>query len=104
MSQKLTICETLSLKEGKMYNISHNLNMMYLKFCLFKFQMMEFHFKECNLYVFSSVPPEFEIKSAQSSVRRGSSQTLQCQAIGDGPMSIEWQREGIRFPSPLQPR
>ncbi|XP_021925400.1 Down syndrome cell adhesion molecule-like protein Dscam2 isoform X4 [Zootermopsis nevadensis] len=50
------------------------------------------------------VPPEFETKSAQSSVRRGSSQTLQCQAVGDGPMSIEWQREGIRFPSPLQPR
>ncbi|XP_069693341.1 cell adhesion molecule Dscam2-like isoform X2 [Periplaneta americana] len=50
------------------------------------------------------VPPEFEVRSAQSSVRRGSSQTLQCQAIGDGPMSIEWQREGMRFPTPLQPR
>jgi hypothetical protein len=65
---------------------------------------MEFNLRRTNIHLSSPVPPEFEVKSAESSVRRGSSQTLQCQAIGDGPMSIEWQREGIRFPAPLQPR
>jgi hypothetical protein len=65
---------------------------------------MECYLKGSNILPSSPVPPEFEVKSAQSSVRRGSSQTLQCQAIGDGPMNIEWQREGIRFPAPLQPR
>ncbi|XP_054281239.1 cell adhesion molecule Dscam2-like [Macrosteles quadrilineatus] len=39
-------------------------------------------------------PPEFEVKSAQASVRRGASQTLECQAQGDQPMSITWHREG----------
>jgi hypothetical protein len=65
---------------------------------------MVLYLKRTNIHPFSPVPPEFEVKSTQSSVRRGSSQTLQCQAMGDGPMSIEWQREGIRFPAPLQPR
>ncbi|XP_066995296.2 cell adhesion molecule Dscam2 [Anabrus simplex] len=50
------------------------------------------------------IPPEFEVKSAQASVRRGDSQTLQCQAQGDSPMSIEWQREGSRPPAQLNPR
>nr|CAD7589389.1 unnamed protein product [Timema genevievae] len=50
------------------------------------------------------VPPMFEVKSTQSTVRRGASQTLQCQAHGDGPMSIVWQREDMRLPAQLKPR
>ncbi|KAK3930875.1 Down syndrome cell adhesion molecule-like protein Dscam2 [Frankliniella fusca] len=40
------------------------------------------------------IPPEFEVKSAQVSVRRGAPQTLSCQVLGDGPMTVSWQREG----------
>ncbi|RZF37300.1 hypothetical protein LSTR_LSTR005632 [Laodelphax striatellus] len=40
------------------------------------------------------IAPEFEVKSAQASVRRGSSQTLVCQAIGDLPMGINWHADG----------
>nr|CAD7193822.1 unnamed protein product [Timema douglasi] len=50
------------------------------------------------------VPPMFEVKSTQATVRRGASQTLQCQAHGDGPMSIVWQREDMRLPAQLKPR
>lgn len=41
-----------------------------------------------------AVPPEFEVKSAQVSVRRGAPQTLSCQVLGDGPMAVVWQRDG----------
>ncbi|XP_052129244.1 cell adhesion molecule Dscam2-like isoform X4 [Frankliniella occidentalis] len=40
------------------------------------------------------IPPEFEVKSAQVSVRRGAPQTLSCQVLGDGPMTVSWQRDG----------
>ncbi|KAJ1530753.1 hypothetical protein ONE63_005607 [Megalurothrips usitatus] len=40
------------------------------------------------------IPPEFEVKSAQVSVRRGAPQTLSCQVVGDGPMTVSWQRDG----------
>ncbi|XP_059489075.1 cell adhesion molecule Dscam2-like isoform X3 [Neocloeon triangulifer] len=50
------------------------------------------------------VPPEFEVKSSQTSVRRGAGVTLRCEPKGDGPMSIVWQREGGRVISPADPR
>ncbi|XP_075218306.1 cell adhesion molecule Dscam2-like [Lycorma delicatula] len=50
------------------------------------------------------IPPEFEVKSAQVSVRRGLSQTLKCQAAGDQPMSITWQRNGSQTPVQFNPR
>ncbi|XP_047103802.1 Down syndrome cell adhesion molecule-like protein Dscam2 [Schistocerca piceifrons] len=50
------------------------------------------------------IPPQFEVRSAQASIRKGASQILQCEARGDTPMTIEWLREGIRLPAHLNPR
>ncbi|XP_065334191.1 cell adhesion molecule Dscam2-like isoform X1 [Cloeon dipterum] len=50
------------------------------------------------------VPPEFEVKSSQTSVRRGAGVTLRCEPKGDAPMSIVWQRDGGRVISPADPR
>ena len=45
-----------------------------------------------------AVPPVFEVKSAQVSVRRGSPQTLSCLVLGDGPMTVAWQRDATYPP------
>ncbi|KAF4532567.1 hypothetical protein B566_EDAN008491 [Ephemera danica] len=50
------------------------------------------------------VPPEFEVKSSQTSVRRGSPVTLKCQARGDAPMNIAWQRDSGNSISQADPR
>jgi len=39
------------------------------------------------------LPPDLELKSSQTMVRRGSPQTLECQALGDMPITITWQRD-----------
>lgn len=46
------------------------------------------------MFVLCSDPPEYEVKSAQASVRRGASQTLECEVHGDQPIGIVWHREG----------
>lgn len=46
------------------------------------------------MFLLCSDPPEYEVKSAQASVRRGASQTLECEVHGDQPIGIVWHREG----------
>lgn len=47
------------------------------------------------------------MKSAQVSVRRGAPQTLSCQVLGDGPMTVAWQRpagDAVHPPLHVNPR
>ncbi|KAG8228351.1 hypothetical protein J437_LFUL006802, partial [Ladona fulva] len=50
------------------------------------------------------VPPEFEVKSAHASVRRGAPEALTCEARGDAPMSIAWLKDGGRMLPHAEPR
>ncbi|XP_046406414.1 Down syndrome cell adhesion molecule-like protein Dscam2 [Ischnura elegans] len=50
------------------------------------------------------VPPEFEVKSAHASVRRGAPEALTCEARGDAPMSIAWLKDGGRMLAHAEPR
>lgn len=52
------------------------------------------NYQRLFMFVLCSDPPEYEVKSAQASVRRGASQTLECEVHGDQPISIVWHREG----------
>ena len=55
-------------------------------------------------WIFSTAPPQFEIKFRNQTARRGEPAILQCEAKGEKPIGILWSRDGKRLDPKADPR